>query len=259
MPDAEAQVADELRAIPVHKLGILRALGTGGPGHVLGVLQPHHSRPLLQLLVGALRVDKVISQPMGNQHSRSTTTVCRIGVFDEAGPIIGRMLQTLGTGLVTSVRSRVAERAGKARERHARVGGAGGENVRVGPDHHRGHHAARRTAHDEDARSVSRVPRQGVLDGADDARCVARSAVREGPCVVDVPAVAVSSGARIDENEAARVGGSREGLREPPLARAAAGVKLARSAAGGEEKLMVGGFIHTPTMMAGFDASLSGT
>jgi len=162
-------------------------------------------------------------------HARAPTRVARVGVADELGPLLGGVLEALGAGLVGAEGGRVALRAGEARERYARVGGAGLEDVRVGARHHVGHHGARRGAHDEHLGRVAVVLGQRVVHHADDSQGVARAAVRERAWVLYVPAVAVAGGLRVDDDEALAVGvGWELSARVPLSAGSAARVKLRR-------------------------------
>lgn len=109
----------------------------------------------------------------------------------------------------------------------ARVGSTSLENLGVGTSHHVGHHATAGEAHDIDLFPVALVPVKSVVDHGDDATRIAASIVGKTGRVVDIPAVALVRGARVDEDEAVLVGErGQSGAAEPLLASTSARMKL---------------------------------
>lgn len=201
--NAIAKVSNQLGAIAIYMLGVSR----GRHARVLlGKRDTEDVGPLLERFTSTLRAHQRICIPVPDLHAGALARVSRVRVAHEVAPLGGRVLQALGAGLVGAEGGRGLCGAGEAGVGDARVGGAGLEDVRVGAGHQVGHHGARGRAHDEDLGWVRRVLGQRVVDHADDAERVAARAVREAGGVLDVPAVAVVGGSRVDEDEAALVG-----------------------------------------------------
>lgn len=227
MANALAKVAHQLVVIAVYQLSVLRALFNCSSSKILRVCDTQYSRPLLKLLISSLRANKAISQTVRNQESRTLSSVSGIRVLHERAPLVGSVSKSLSTGLVGTERRGVALGSSEARERDARVRSTGLEDIGVGSDHNVGHHGARGTAHDENLGFVAVVLLQRVVDHADYAEGIAVAAVREGSCVVHVPAVGVLGRLGVDQDKslAFRVGGEL-GAAVPLRSRAAAGVEL---------------------------------
>jgi len=229
VPHALTKVSHQLRPITIVDLVVLGSRGRADSA-IVGVGQAQHGRPLLQLLVSALGSDQRVRQAVDDLHARPLARVPGVGVADVRGPLVGGMLQALGARLVAAHGRGGGVAAGEAGEGDARVCGAGLEDLRVRAHHDVGHHGARGGAHDEDLVLVAVELAEREVDHADDAGRVARAAVRQGAGVVDVPAVAVLGGLRVDDNEAVVIRIGRELVVSEKLpGRAAARVKLGNS------------------------------
>jgi len=225
--DALAKVSDQLRAVAIVDLGVLRAHGHGATRDVVGVGQAQHGRPLFELLVATLRADQGVAQAVDDLHARALAGIAGIGVAHVVGPPLGRVLQALRARLVGPHGCRRGVAAGEAGKGRARVSRASIEDVRVRPDHDVGHHGARRRAHDKNLVLVAAEPVERVADHTNNTRRVSRPAVGQGSGVVDVPAVAVRRRLRVDDDEAVAVGVRWQvEARVELLGRAAARVEL---------------------------------
>jgi hypothetical protein len=201
-----SKVPHKLVAIAVDHLGVLRPLVHGSTSLVRSVRNAQHSRPLLELFVAALRLDQSVGESVSDQESGAFACVAGICVLDKCSPLLGRVRETLRTGLVAAARAWVAFGSGQAAKCNARVGGAGLENLGVGADHDVGHHSARGAAHDEDLGLVGAVLLDGIVDHADDTGRITARTVGQSGGVVDVPAVAVLGGLGINQDVAKALG-----------------------------------------------------
>ncbi len=116
MSDSVAEVPHQVGAVAIDHLGVLRALGDRAPRDVVGVGEVEHGRPLLELLVPALRPDERVGQAVDDLHAGPLARVARVGIAHELGPFLGRMLQAAGARLVGPERRRVRRTARGAGE-----------------------------------------------------------------------------------------------------------------------------------------------
>jgi hypothetical protein len=100
MPNTLSKVADQLVAVSIDHLGVLRSLINLAARLICSIRNTQHSTPLLKLLIPSLRTDQRVSKTMRNQEPRALARVSRVRVLDETRPLVRRVCQALRTRLV---------------------------------------------------------------------------------------------------------------------------------------------------------------
>lgn len=136
MPNSLAEVSYQLRAVAVNHFSVLRALGNRASRVVLSIGDAQHGRPLLELLISALRPDKRVGQAMYNLHARTLALIPGIGIVHELSPLFWSVLHALSASLIIAERRRGCLRAGEAGKCSAGIGGSSLENVGISAHHY---------------------------------------------------------------------------------------------------------------------------
>lgn len=196
--DTLGRVCDKLGSVTVDHLrvSLLWVVGVG-----LGEGDIEDGGPLLDLLSQVGILDDGVGGAVESCEAGICAVVARIHAVHHVGPLLA------GVDDLTSGALRVrAERAGargasKAAGWDTGVAGGSGEDIGVGGGEDVGHHAAGGGAGDKDLLWVGVVFVDGVLDHVDEAIAVTAAAMSERCLGINVPAVAVLRGGRVDSDE----------------------------------------------------------